>query len=280
LDDYYSHIRRFVPPLLETLSFESHQEEDSLLEAIAVLRSLNTTKRRNLPDDAPVDFVQDHWRRFVMPHGQPSRRAYELCALSTLRETTRSGDLYLPNSRRYTDPETFLIPRAVWPTLHRDVCQQLDLDPTGATRLSDRAQELRDLFPRVDRELGRRKGIRIERGELIVPMDEGQDLPESMKALEEQISRRIPTVDLTDVLLEVDQWTGFSHYLTHAGGGQPRTDELLHHLQAAIVAQGTNVGLIEMDLSASRTYDRLAWARRWFLREETLKAAVTALVNF
>ena len=104
LDDYYSYIRQFAPPFLETLSFESHQEEDPLLEAIAVLRALNTTKRRNLPDDAPVDFVQDHWRRFVMPHSQPSRRAYELCALSTLRETIRSGDIYLPNSRRYTDP--------------------------------------------------------------------------------------------------------------------------------------------------------------------------------
>ena len=32
--------------------------------------------------------------------------------------------------------------------------------------------------------------------------------------------------------------------------------------------------------SASLTYDRLAWASTWYLREETLKAAVTALVNF
>ena len=52
-----------------------------------------------------------------MPQGQPNRRAYELCMLSTLRDKLRSGDIYLPNSRRYTDPETFLIPRATWPQL-------------------------------------------------------------------------------------------------------------------------------------------------------------------
>src|SRR5947199_279339 len=79
----------------------------------------------------PVDFVPDHWQRFVAPEGQPKRRAYELCTLSTLRDKLRSGDIYLPNSRRYTDPETFLIPRSEWLTLRTDVCQQLDLDPTG-----------------------------------------------------------------------------------------------------------------------------------------------------
>jgi len=141
LDDHYSYVRQFAPQFLDTLSFESHEEDNTLLKAIEVFRALNTTKRRTLPDDVPVDFVPDHWQRFVAPEGQPKRRAYELCTLSTLRDKLRSGDIYLPNSRRYTDPETFLIPRSEWLTLRTDVCQQLDLDPTGKARLSERAQE-------------------------------------------------------------------------------------------------------------------------------------------
>ena len=141
LDDHDSYVRQFVPQFLDTLSFESHEEDNTLLKAIEVFRALNTTKRRTLPDDVPVDFVPDHWQRFVAPEGQPKRRAYELCTLSTLRDKLRSGDIYLPNSRRYTDPETFLIPRSEWLTLRTDVCQQLDLDPTGKARLSERAQE-------------------------------------------------------------------------------------------------------------------------------------------
>jgi TnpA family transposase len=280
LDDHYSYVRQFAPQFLDTLSFESHEEDNTLLKAIEVFRALNTTKRRTLPDDVPVDFVPDNWQRFVAPEGQPKRRAYELCTLSTLRDKLRSGDIYLPNSRRYTDPETFLIPHSAWLTLRTDVCQQLDLDPTGKARLSERAQELKDLLPRVDRVLDRSDGIRLEDGELIVPMDEGADVPESVQALDDQIRRRIPDVDLTDLVLEVDQWTGFSQYLTHAGGGQPRTDDLLLHQPAAMVGQGTNMGLLEMAYSAGLVYDRLAWASTWYLREETLKAAVAALVNF
>ena len=136
------------------------------------------------------------------------------------------------------------------------------------------------LLPRVDRVLDRSDGIRIEEGELIVPMDEGEDLPESVQALDAQIRCRIPEVDLTDLLLEVDQWTGFSQYLTHAGGGQPRTDDLLLHFISSPGGQGTNMGLIEMAHSAGVAYGRLAWTSTWYLREETLKAAVTTLMNF
>jgi TnpA family transposase len=280
LDDHYSYVRQFAPQFLETLTFQSHQDDDPVLEAIAVFRALNAAKQRQLPDDVPLDFVADNWRRFVMPLGHPTRRAYELCTLSTLRDKLRSGDIYLPNSRRYTDPETFLIPRATWPQLKTDICQELELDPTGQARLSDRAQQLKDLLPRVDRILDRSDGIRIEDGELIVPMDEAEDLPESVQALDDQIRHRIPDIDLPDLLLEVDHWTAFSQHLTHAGGGQPRTDDLLLQLHATVLAQGNNMGLVEMAHSAGLPYKNLAWTSQWYLREETLQAAVTALVNF
>ncbi len=280
LDQHYSYIRQFAPPFLSTLAFESHQDDDPVLKAVEVLRSLNATKRRNLPEHAPVEFVPDNWRRLVTSHDPPDRRPYELCALSTLRDKLRSGDIYLPHSRRYTDPETFLIPKSQWPGLRQDICQELGLDVTGATRLRERAQTLRELLPRVDRMLDRPDGIRMEHGELIVPMDEGEELAASAQALAEQVSRRIPQVDLPALLLEVDQWTGFSQHLTHAAGGQPRTDALLLHLHASVLAQGTNMGPVEMAHSANLLYDRLAWTSSWYVREETLKAAVAALVNF
>jgi hypothetical protein len=96
LDDEYSYVRQFTPRLLDTLSFASHQDDHPVLEGLAVLRTLNTTRRCKLPDDAPIDFIPDQWRRFVMPGGQPDRPPYELCVLSTLRDALRSGDIFFP----------------------------------------------------------------------------------------------------------------------------------------------------------------------------------------
>ena len=280
LDDHYSSSRQFAPQFLSTLDFPSHQDDKPVLKVVEVLRCLNASQRRQLPEEAPIDFVPDSWRRWVRANDPPDRRPSELCALSTLRDQLRSGDISLPNSRRYTAPETFLIPRSPWPSLRQDVCQELGLDPTGAKRLGDRAQALRPLLPRVDSLLARRKGIRMEHGDLIVPMDAGHALPDSAKALAAHLSQRMPHVDLTEVLLAVDQWTGFSQHLKHAPGGPPRTDDLLQPLHAAVVAQGTNMGPVEMAHSATLTSDRLALARFWYGREETRTAAVTALVHF
>ena len=251
-----------------------------MLAAIEVIRALDTTNQRSLPAKPPLGFVSPRWRRFVFAQKPPARRAYELCVLSTLRDALRAGNIYLPTSRRYADPETYLIPPSDWPQVRAEVCRQLDLEPTGTERLNRRAQDLQNLLPRLDRELTRSEGIRIEQDELIVPADAGQDPPDSARALEERVSRRLPSVELPELLLEVDSWTGFSQRLIHASGGQPRTDELSCHLYATLLAQGTNMGLTEMAHSAGLTYDRLAWCSNWYLREETLKSAVATLVNY
>src|SRR4029434_11071594 len=78
LDNHYSYVRQFAPQFLDTFSFASHQDNHPLLAGIEVLRALNTAKQRRLPDDVPVAFVQDTWRRFVIPNGQPAPRTHEL----------------------------------------------------------------------------------------------------------------------------------------------------------------------------------------------------------
>ena len=51
-------------------------------------------------------------------------------------------------------------------------------------------------------------------------------------------------------------------------------------LHAAILAQACNFGLTTMADFADLTYRQLAWTTDWYLREKTLKAAFSALVDF
>jgi TnpA family transposase len=136
------------------------------------------------------------------------------------------------------------------------------------------------LLGHVDQMLARNARVRIEAGELIVSPLEAEERPASAVALEQHLDQRLPQVDLSELLIEVDRWTRFSQHFTHAGGSAPRSPDVLRHLYAAILAQGCNIGLTKMAQIADLSYDRLAWGTTWYLREDTLKAAVAAIVNF
>ena len=114
----------------------------------------------------------------------------------------------------------------------------------------------------------------MEDGNLVISPLAAEERPASAIALEQQIDGRLPYVDLSEVLIEVDRWTGFSHCLEHAAGSEPRSKKLQRHLYAALLSQGCNIGLTRMARSADTSFHQLAWCNTWYLREETLKAAV------
>ena len=85
-----------------------------------------------------------------------------------------------------------------------------------------------------------------------------------------------PYVDLSEVLIEVDRWTGFSQCLEHAAGSEPRSKDLQRRLYAALLSQGCNIGLTRMARSADTSFHQLAWCNTWYLREETLRHGLPA----
>ena len=96
-----------------------------------------------VPSDAPTDFVPLKWRPYVLaPYGRIDRHYYELCTLWELRGALRAGNVWVPQSRRYANPETYLIPPPKWPALRSEVCQQLHVPADGAVRLEQRGREL------------------------------------------------------------------------------------------------------------------------------------------
>jgi TnpA family transposase len=277
----YGHLRRFVPAFLGAFSFRSNINPDPLLEAVELLCRLSKRRGRNLPRRTDVAFVPSKWQPYVVDEqGRIDRAYFELCALSELRAALRAGDVWLESSRRYSDPETYLIPKNRWSVLRGEVCQQLQVPEEGTTRLTQREAELDSLLERVDPLLNRDSGVRMEDGDLIVTQLEAEDRPESVVTLERLIDERLPQVELSELLVEVDGWTGFSDCFEHASGREPRSPDLTRHLYASILAQGCNIGLTRMAQICDHAYDRLAWCTTWYLREETLRVAVAAVVNF
>ena len=227
----YGYLRQCTPAFLETFAFQTNQEPAPLLEAVTLLQQLNRAHRRTVPPDAPTAFVPMKWRPYVAePAGNIDRHYYELCTLWELRGALRAGNVWVASSRRYANPETYLIPKDRWPALRPEICQQLHAPEDGAVRLEQRGRELAEVLSRVDR-LVVRNGpmgtVRMEKGRVVVPPLEAEDRPERVTHLEDAITARLPLIDLSELLIEVDHWTGFSHHLRHLNGREPRRADFL-----------------------------------------------------
>jgi TnpA family transposase len=122
--------------------------------------------------------------------------------------------------------------------------------------------------------------VRVEDDELILSPLEADKRPASAEALEDLIAARLPQVELSELLIEVDTWTHFSDHFVHAAGAEMLRSTLLPQLYASLLAHACNFGLEQMAHSTDLSYRPLAWCTTWYPREETLKAAFTTLVNY
>src|SRR6266568_5448987 len=263
----YSYLRQFVPLLLHTLTLRAQGPDHTVLRAVEVIRDLDRVPtRRPVPKDAPLALVTDAWRPYIRePDGEISRRYYELCTLWHLRSALRSGSVWVEHSRRYADPDTYLIPPAEWPSRRLEVIRQTGTPGEGLKRLREREAELAACMAQVETRLARKdRQLRIEEDELILSPLEADNRPASAEALEDLITARLPLVELSELLIAVDAWTHFSDHFIHAAGTETLRPALLPQLYASIVAHACNFGLEQMAHSTDISYQQLAWCTTWY----------------
>jgi TnpA family transposase len=279
---YHKRLRRYAPLLLESFDFSAAPPSEPLLGAVETLKDMNAAKRRKVPDDAPTAFVRPRWEPHVFSEdGSIERAGYEACVVSGLKDGLRSGDVYVAGSNKFRDFEDYLLPRDRWEGMlsSGDVPVAVNLD--SDEYLAERDELLHEELSRVVRLLpkGELPGVRIEDGEMKVSKLK-KDEPDGLDAFRRRLYAFLPRVRLTDLLVEVDSWCDFSGHMTDLRTGRPCRDREL--LYAAVLADGTNLGPTKMAEATDDpkvTYERLAWAADWHVREETYQRAIAEVVN-
>ena len=103
-------------------------------------------------------------------------------------------------------------------------------------------------------------------------------IPPTALAMIDRVSLLLPHVKITELLEEVDKWTGFTRHFTHLKNRDQARDKSL--LLSVILADGINIGLTKMAESCpGTTYAKLSWLQAWHVRDETYTAALAELVN-
>ncbi len=112
IGESYATLRRYAPEFLAVLKLRAAPAAKNVLDAIEVLRGMNTDNARKLPADAPTGFIKPRWQKLVMTDAGIDRR-YELCALSGLKNSLRSGDIWVQEFTPVQDFEDYGTAREV-----------------------------------------------------------------------------------------------------------------------------------------------------------------------
>jgi TnpA family transposase len=279
IGEQFSTLRRYTPEFLDVLKLRAAPAAQSVLDAIEVVRAMNVDSARKVPVNAPTDFIKSRWKPLIVTEDGIDRRFYEICALAELKNSLRSGDIWVQGSRQFKDFDEYLLP----------VDKVTELKQANELPISvctDCDQYLHDRLTLLERQLATVNRLALadelpdaiitESGLKITPLD--SVVPEEAQVLVEQTTMLLPRVKITELLLEVDDWTGFTRHFTHLKNGALPEDRTL--LLSIILADAINLGLTKMaDACPGTTYAKLSWLQAWHARDETYSAALAELVN-
>ena len=275
----YATVRRYAPELLRTLALHAAPAAKPVLDAIELLREMNADNARKLPEDAPLAFIRERWSRLIFTDAGLDRRYYELCALSELKNALRSGDIWVEGSRQFKNFNEYLVPAQKFAALREAGELSLVINPDCEHYLHARLEALHAQLKLVD-ELAAANdlpdAILTDSGLKITPLD--ASVPQTAQNLIDQVANSLPHVKITELLLEVDQWTGFTRHFTHLKSGDAAKDRI--PLLTTILADAINLGLSKMAESCpGSSYAKLSWLQAWHIRDDTYSAALAELVN-
>jgi TnpA family transposase len=277
----HASLRKAAAIVFDAFVFRSFKPQDPILVAVDLLRALYRRERRKLPDRMPTVFLKRSWRKRVKigPEGFDAR-AYEVAVLVHLRDRLRAGDVWVEGSRAYRTFDDYLLPRSTFAVMRTEGRLGLAVPDSFAAWQAERTATL-------DRKL-RALSAAAAKNELPDAVIDADGLTVSpirreeqdqAKALSSRLYSLMPRVRITDLLAEVNAWTGFASRFTHFRTGEPgAADEPA--LMGAILADATNLGLDRMaESSRGVTIHQLNLVIERHIRAETYAAGVAALVD-
>jgi TnpA family transposase len=275
----FPHMRRYTPAMLDIFEFRAAPAARPLLEVVDILRAMNRDKSRSVPQNAPLEWVNQRWRPYVVTDDGIDRRFYELCALTELKNRLRSGDVWVTGSRQFKDFDAYLLEPSRFAELRTSQGLSLPVEHNGDAYVAGRISLLKQSLDEVNGLAARGElpdAAVSESGLKITPLTNA--VPEEASVLMRRAYALLPHIKITDLLLEVDHWTGFSKHFTHLKTGEPAKDQLL--LLTAILADGINLGISKMaEACPGTTARKLDWLASLHIRDESYTKALAELVN-
>jgi len=287
LEPVYRKRRQAFLEWYRTVKFRAVQRQEPALDALdhVIYLQQATGKRITATEHRvngewlyiPLEHLKrKRWRTHaLLPNQKINPNFYEMAALDRLRARIRSGDIAVVGSRRYQEFDSYLLSPADWQHLKTTQQTRLALSENPAAYLEACQTQITTSLAALYN-----AGSEIDaQGTIHLEALEKTEQTEAT-VWRDKLHELLPTVQLADLLMEVDRWTDFLSHFTHALLNDVPTGKQKSLLVASLMALGMNIGLEGMAKATDYSVAELAATADWHIREETLQAALIELDNF
>lgn len=292
VENTFNRRRKAMLDMMRSLTFEAIQETHSGLEALEyVLRLLDEHDQRVRSEEivingevltAPLEHLKrKRWKRHALTEDGINPNYYELAAFDRLQDGLRSGDISVAGSHRYQAFDDYMLSHEEWERLKKEEQTRLAVADDPQAYLQESQEQIADLLKQVAEviaeedshlSLGDDGSLQMQRLE--------QATPPEVKAFRRQLYSYAPLVEMSQVIVDVNEWMGALQFFPHLLTGEAPAGYHQAVLVAALMASGMNIGPTKMAQACDFSEQELMQAAEWHIREETLRQTIAELDNF
>jgi Tn3 transposase DDE domain len=179
-----------------------------------------------------------------------------------------------------------LLDLIAWQKAKPDMLRSLDLSDKPKFMLERWSKTLDAMYKRVERDLSENPHVTLKdvNGVLMPVVAPLTALPTSVsfRSLQQDVEQRLPEIDLSELILEINARTGFAREIIAASEGLPQAPDLEISVVAVLVAQACNLSLkqVAQANTPALTLSRLAQVKQNYLRTEGITQANARLVEY
>jgi TnpA family transposase len=280
LQNRYGSMRRYFTEFIK-LPFSAETGSENIIEAIEIIRKLDNQEISKIPKNIDVKFMDHNIIRSIYDKdGNIKRNLFEIGIASTIKEAFRSGNFFIEDTNKHVSFWNLVYKKFDWQK-HRDKAyKNLNLEKDSEKAASNLLDEFNSSTNKSEDEFGKDDFASIKGKKLKLRKKEKVEVNEDVKPIQSLIDSYLPKIKIEQLLIEVDQMTGFSKHFTPIHGQKRNNQNSYKTLIASILAQSTNIGYATMqNCNSNITAEMMSNMSDSCIREEAIKLANAEIVN-
>lgn len=285
----YAGKRSLLFKCLDILVLRSSSQDDSLLNAIALIQKYRSSHRDRIVlaegelNALSLAWLPDKWQRLVFGQPNPAsihRKYLELAVFTQVMLELKSGDLYVEQSGDYDDYRQHLVS---WEEYEREVENYGVLVglPVDADTFVDQLQaQLRELSETVDQGFPDNTYVDMDDSGLVLRKAERLKPVEEIGKVDLAITDGMKEASILDVLTETEKWLDLHRLFGPLSGFESKIDNPRMRFITTLFCYGCNLGPSQTTRSVKGlSRKQVAWLNLKQVTEERLDKAIVKVIN-